>query len=138
MTTYLRDSSTGVLSPAPLSLLPGIITVVSGLTAANFVADAASQANWFSVPGAPGGGDRTVTFRPNCDGVLTTGTANLESSDDGGVTWSVYPNGATMTFSALAQVQILHIVGGLIYRVNWHSLTFGTGGTTLNVNAAVS
>jgi len=126
------SSSYKTISPAPMSLLPGVITVIDGLVVLGL-----ANSNWFSVPGAPGGGDRTITFTPSADGTVATFTALLESSCDGGVTWSAYAHGSALTFDGLIQVQVLHIVGGLLYRLNPQSLSFGTA-TGVSVTAALS
>lgn len=119
-----------------ITLDQGIQTTVVGAATVTGL----SFSTIFSVQPRGGGGPVDATFRPhaNVNGLtVTTLTCDLESSDDNGVTWSVYPGGGTMTFSALAQVQIAKLNAGLIYRLNIKSLTLGTA-ASVTINAVAS
>ena len=128
------------LQVASVTLDPGVPTpVVFALTAALFVAGNGSQAQPFSVQAGDKGATRTVVFTPTADGTVTTLTADLQSSADGGATWSVYPGGgfATMILSALAQITVSGLVAGLLYRLNPHTLSLGSA-TKVTVLASAS
>lgn len=114
------------------ALSEGFVTVL----VTNAIATGTTVSTVFSVSARADGGDRTVTFAPNGDGTVTTLTADLESQQPDG-TWSVYPGGGTLTFSALAQVQVLHLVAGLAYRLNVKSITLGTA-TKVSICATLS
>lgn len=119
------------MAVSPTNLDPGFNVLVVNAAATT----GTGASNPFTVQPTGDSGDRNVTFRPFATGTVTTCTADLESSDDNQVTWSVYPGGAGIVFSALAQAQILHLVAGVVYRLNIKTLSLGSA-ASVSINAA--
>jgi hypothetical protein len=94
-------------------------------------AAAAASTILFVVQPRGDGGDRTIVLQAlGVGGSLTTVTANLEASDDGGATFQPY--GASGTGIALVATgvgtsqKVLDVVAGKIYRVNVTTLVLNT------------
>lgn len=115
----------------PSALDQGILAVVL-----NAIVGTGASASTFTVPcdqaGAQG---RDVTFTPDTLTAMTTLTADLEASGDGGVTWTKFKTGlALIATSVPAAIVVTNVPSGLIYRLN--VTTFS--GTSASVTATVS
>ncbi len=75
----------------------------------------------FSFQPKPGGGDFSAVFQVT--GTVTTLTAALQVSLDGGTTWTDYIASANFISNTTPSKTITPVVGGALYRINATVLT---------------
>lgn len=135
--------------PIPSVLDPSLpVTLINALTAVQTLATAGTAASFatnplFTVNASPEGKERTLNL--HAKGILTgvptlptTLTVSLYSSTDGGVTWNLYQAAiALVTATVATDVQVLHLVSGLVYQLLVTTLTLGSA-TSVSVDGNLS
>lgn len=98
-------------------------------------ATGASGTSWAVPPPTTGGAGRDVVFTTDTITSMTTLTADLECSSNGGTTWDKFKTSmALIATSTPAAVVVNNVPPSLIYRINVTSTT----GTSCSVLATVS
>lgn len=104
------------VTPAPFSLPTGVPVKLNGATPLTAPADLI-----FACSADPGGTDFSVAFQDV--GTLTTLTASLQISLDGGTTWTdLVASGSFLTTAAPAKI-VTPLVSGALYRIHATALT---------------
>lgn len=85
--------------------------------------------NTFSFPVSPAGNDFSVLFQ--AFGTVTTLSADVQASTDGGATFSNV-TGKTALITAAAPCAITGLVAGVLYRLNY---TTATGSINVNLSS---
>jgi hypothetical protein len=119
---------------ASASFIPAL-TAGDNVVVANGIGATGAQAQKFVVPPATDAGPaRPVAFTPDTLTGMTTLTADLEASSDGGTTWTKYQTSLALIASGVAATVVVSCLTALLYRLNVTAFA----GTSASVVATVA